>query len=412
MYKIGTFNKISPVGMGKLTDDYVVVENPDEAHGIILRSYDMHDMEFSDELLAIGRAGAGTNNSELGIVVFNAPGANANAVKELCLCGMIMAARNVPDGLAWAKTLKGSEGVGKQIEKGKGQFAGTEIMGKTLGIIGLGAIGRLVAESAVMLGMNVIGYDAFMTDAVREMLPPPVQVVDDLSELYPQCDYISIHVPANDATKGMMNAEAFAQMKDGVIFLNFARDKLMNDDDLLAALDGVIFLNFARDKLMNDDDLLAALASGKVAKYVTDFADDAVLNSDEPGIIVLPHLGASSAEAEDNCATMAVTQVMDYIENGNILNSVNMPTVILGPKKDCPRLSVICKASAESDVMFKLNQLELSDVVSGKRGEYAYILADLEDKKVDLEVAGIIRQRIIERCSELRKSSKKSTQSR
>lgn len=379
MYKIGTFNKISPVGMGKLTDDYVVVENPDEAHGIILRSYDMHDMEFSDELLAIGRAGAGTNNvpvdrcSELGIVVFNAPGANANAVKELCLCGMIMAARNVPDGLAWAKTLKGSEGVGKQIEKGKGQFAGTEIMGKTLGIIGLGAIGRLVAESAVMLGMNVIGYDAFMTDAVREMLPPPVQVVDDLSELYPQCDYISIHVPANDATKGMMNAEAFAQMKDGVIFLNFARDKLMNDDDLLAAL-----------------------ASGKVAKYVTDFADDAVLNSDEPGIIVLPHLGASSAEAEDNCATMAVTQVMDYIENGNILNSVNMPTVILGPKKDCPRLSVICKASAESDVMFKLNQLELSDVVSGKRGEYSYILADLEDKKVDLEVAGIIRQRVIE----------------
>ena len=378
MYQIGTFNKISPVGLGKLTDDYVVVENQGDAHGIILRSYDLHDMEFSDELLAIGRAGAGTNNvpvdrcSELGIVVFNAPGANANAVKELCICGMIMAARNVPDGIAWAKTLKGSEGVGPQIEKGKGQFAGTEIMGKTLGIIGMGAIGRLVSESALALGMNVIGYDAFMTDELKAQLPAEVKVVDDLAQLYPECDYISIHVPANDATKGMMNADAFAQMKDGVIFLNFARDKLMNDDDLLAAL-----------------------ASGKVAKYVTDFADDAVLNSDEPGIIVLPHLGASSAEAEDNCASMAVTQVMDYIENGNIRNSVNMPNVNLGPKKDCPRLSVICNANAESDVVFKLNQLELANVVSETRGDYSYILADLEDKTVDLQVAGVIRERII-----------------
>ncbi len=378
MYKIGTFNKISPVGLDKLTDEYVIVEDQNEANGIILRSYDMHDMEFSEDLLAIGRAGAGTNNvpvdrcSELGIVVFNAPGANANAVKELCLCGMIMAARNVPDGIAWAKTLKGSEGVGPQIEKGKGQFAGTEILGKTLGLIGLGAIGRLVADAALALGMNVIGYDAFMSDALKEQLPQGVMVVEDLAELYPQCDYISIHVPANDATKGMMNAAAFAQMKDGVIFLNFARDKLMNDDDLLAAL-----------------------ASGKVAKYVTDFADDAVLNADEPGIIVLPHLGASSAEAEDNCAAMAVTQVMDYIENGNIKNSVNMPNANLGPKGACPRLSVICKANAEPDVMFKLNELELANVVCETRGDYSYILADLEDKTIDLQVAGVIRARII-----------------
>ena len=378
MYKIGTFNKISPVGLDKLTDEYVIVEDQNEANGIILRSYDMHDMEFSEDLLAIGRAGAGTNNvpvdrcSELGIVVFNAPGANANAVKELCLCGMIMAARNVPDGIAWAKTLKGSEGVGPQIEKGKGQFAGTEILGKTLGLIGLGAIGRLVADAALALGMNVIGYDAFMSDALKEQLPQGVTVVEDLAELYPQCDYISIHVPANDATKGMMNAAAFAQMKDGVIFLNFARDKLMNDDDLLAAL-----------------------ASGKVAKYVTDFADDAVLNADEPGIIVLPHLGASSAEAEDNCAAMAVTQVMDYIENGNIKNSVNMPNANLGPKGACPRLSVICKANAEPDVMFKLNELELANVVCETRGDYSYILADLEDKTIDLQVAGVIRARII-----------------
>ncbi|MGN0706174.1 MAG: 3-phosphoglycerate dehydrogenase [Lentihominibacter sp.] len=378
MFKIGTFNKISPVGLDKLTDDYVLVENPDEAHGIILRSYDMHDMEFSDNLLAIGRAGAGTNNvpvdrcAQQGIVVFNAPGANANAVKELCICGMIMAARNVPEGYTWAKTLKGSEGVGKQIEKGKGQFAGTEISGKTLGVIGLGAIGRLVADAAISLGMSVIGYDAFLTDAVREILNPEVTVVDDLAALYPECDYISIHVPANDATKGMMNAEAFNQMKDGVMFMNFSRDKLMNDDDLLAALE-----------------------SGKIAKYVTDFADDAVLNADHPGIIVLPHLGASSAEAEDNCASMAVTQVMDYIENGNIINSVNMPRVSLG-KRTGRRLSVICKANAAADVLAKVAELELTNVVSGTRGEYSYILADLEDKQADLKIAGIIKARVLE----------------
>ena len=377
MYKIGTFNKISPVGLSKLTDDYSLVEDQNDAHGIILRSYDLHEMDFSKELLAIGRAGAGTNNvpvdrcSEEGIVVFNAPGANANAVKELCICGMILAARNVPEGIAWAKTLQGSEGVGKQIEKGKGQFAGTEIMGKTLGIIGLGAIGRLVADSAIALGMTVIGYDEFMNDGLKASLNPEVTVVDKLSDLYPQCDYISIHVPANDATKGMMNAEAFAQMKDGVMFMNFARDKLMNDDDLLAALE-----------------------SGKIAKYVTDFADDAVLNAGHPGIIVLPHLGASSAEAEDNCATMAVTQVMDYLENGNIKNSVNMPNVSLG-KREGARISVICKANAESDVLFKLNELELKNVASGTRGEYAYVLADLEDKAIDLKVAGVIRCRIL-----------------
>jgi len=377
MYKIGTFNKISPVGLSKLTDDYVLVEDQNDAHGIILRSYDLHEMDFSKELLAIGRAGAGTNNvpvdrcSEEGIVVFNAPGANANAVKELCICGMIMAARNVPEGLAWAKTLEGSEEVGKQIEKGKGQFAGTEIMGKVLGIIGLGAIGRLVAESALALGMEVVGYDEFMSDGLRSLLPSQVKVVDSLEELYPQCDYISIHVPANDSTKGMMNAAAFAQMKDGVKFLNFARDKLMNDADLIEAV-----------------------KSGKISKYVTDFADDAVLNAGIPGIVVLPHLGASSAEAEDNCATMAVTQVMDYLENGNIRNSVNMPNVNLGPRNGA-RLSVICKENAISDVLFKLSQLELDNVASEARGQYGYVLADLGDKTVDLNVAGVIRSRIL-----------------
>ena len=377
MYKIGTFNKISPVGLGKLTDDFALVEDQNEANGIILRSYDMHEMDFSDNLLAIGRAGAGTNNipvdrcAQQGIVVFNSPGANANAVKELCLAGMIMAARNIPAGIAWAKTLVGSECVGKQIEKGKGQFAGTEILGKTLGVIGLGAIGRLVANACVGLGMTVVGYDAFLSDKAKSELDPSITVVDDLNALYPQCDYISIHVPANDSTKGMMNAVAFAQMKDGVKFMNFSRDKLMNDDDLLAALD-----------------------SGKISTYVTDFADDAILNADKPNIIVLPHLGASSAEAEDNCASMAVTQVMDYLENGNIVNSVNMPAVSLGARKGT-RVSVIAKADAAAAVLAKVAELGAADVASATRGDYAYILAEVEADEAAIAIDGVIRARIL-----------------
>lgn len=377
MYKIGTLNKISPVGLDRLTDDYTVVEDVNEANGIILRSYDMHEMELSENLLAVGRAGAGVNNipldkcAEHGIVVFNSPGANANAVKELCLAGMIMAARNIPAGLAWTKTLVGSEGVGKQIEKGKGQFAGTEIMGKTLGVIGLGAIGRLVANACVGLGMNVIGYDAFLTDKAKAELDPTVTIVENLSDLYPQCDYISIHVPANDATKGMMNAAAFAQMKDGVKFMNFSRDKLMNDDDLLAALE-----------------------SGKIGTYVTDFADDAVLNADRPDIVVLPHLGASSAEAEDNCAVMAVNEVMDYLENGNIVNSVNMPAVSLGAKAG-PRVSVIAKSDAAAAVLAKLAELGAANVASATRGDYAYVLAEVNADEAAVAVDGVIRVRIL-----------------
>jgi len=377
MYKIGTFNKISPVGLNKLTDNFTLIEDQNEANGIILRSYDMHEMDFSDNLLAIGRAGAGTNNipvdkcAQQGIVVFNSPGANANAVKELCLAGMIMAARNIPAGIAWAKTLVGSEGVGKQIEKGKGQFAGTEILGKTLGVIGLGAIGRLVANACVGLGMNVIGYDAFLTDKAKAELDPAVTVVADLAEMYPQCDYISIHVPANDATKGMMNAEAFAQMKDGVKFMNFSRDKLMNDADLLAALE-----------------------SGKISTYVTDFADDAVLNADRPDIIVLPHLGASSEEAEDNCAVMAVSQVMDYLENGNIVNPVNMPAVSLGAKTGS-RVGIIAKADAAAAVIAKVAELGAANVASATRGDYAYILAEAEADEASFEIDGVVRVRVI-----------------
>ena len=358
MYKIGTLNKISPVGLARLTDDYTVVEDVAEANGIILRSYDMHEMELSDNLLAVGRAGAGVNNipldkcAEQGIVVFNAPGANANAVKELCLTGMLLAARNVPAGLTWASTL-----------------TGTEIKGKTLGVIGLGAIGVLVANAAETLGMKVIGYDPFLSVKAAHSLSNTIDIVDALKDLYPQCDYISIHVPVMDDTKGMIDAEAIAQMKDGVVFLNFARDKLVNDADMLAALE-----------------------SGKVKKYVTDFPNDAVIGKE--GVIATPHLGASSAEAEDNCAVMAADEIMDYLENGNIVNSVNMPACTLGPKKGT-RIAVISKA--DTGALEKVAAIADGDVINKTRGDYAYTLAETSGD-VDaaaLEGEGIIRVRIL-----------------
>ncbi len=375
MYKIGTLNKISPIGLARLTDDYTVTENIDEANGIILRSYNMHEMDFSENLLAIGRAGAGVNNipldkcAEQGIVVFNAPGANANAVKELCLAGMLLAARNIPAGLEWGSTLAGTEGVGKAVEKGKGQFAGTEIKGKTLGVIGLGAIGVLIANAAENLGMDVIGYDPFLSVKAAHSLSSTITIADSLKDMYPVCDYITIHVPATDETAGMINAEAFAQMKDGVVFLNFARDKLVNDMDMLAALD-----------------------SGKLRKYVTDFPNDTVIGKD--GVIAIPHLGASSAEAEDNCAVMAANEIMDYIENGNITNSVNMPACTLGPKK-ATRISVISKADAGA--LEKVAAVADGDVINKTRGDYAYTLAEASGD-VDasaIEGDGIIKVRIL-----------------
>ena len=375
MYKIATVNKISPVGLDCLTDDYTITEEIQEANSIILRSYSRHEMELSDELLAVGRAGAGVNNipldkcAEKGIVVFNAPGANANAVKELCLAGMLLAARNIPEGYEWAKTLEGTEEVGKAVEKGKGQFAGTEIKGKTLGVIGLGAIGVLVANAAEKLGMNVIGYDPFISLKSAHSLSNTISVTHALKDVLPLCDYITIHVPVMDSTKGMINAEAFEQMKDGVIFLNFARDKLVNDQDLIVALN-----------------------SGKVKKYVTDFPNDAVIG--QKGVIALPHLGASSSEAEDNCAVMAIEQVMDYLENGNIVNSVNMPACSLGPKKGT-RIAVISKADA--GVLEKVAAICEGDVVNKVRGDYAYTLAETDG---DIDVSsiageGVIRVRVI-----------------
>ena len=379
MFKIATLNKISPVGLSHLTDNYTITENVDEANAILVRSQAMHDMDFSDNLLSIARAGAGVNNipldrcAEEGIVVFNTPGANANAVKELVLAGMFMAARNIPEAVIWAKSLDSD--VLKAYEKGKGQFAGTEISGKTLGVIGLGAIGIKIANAAEALGMNVIGYDPFLTVNAAHRISNTAEIVNDMKDMLGKCDYITIHVPATDSTKGMMNKEVFDRMKDGAIFLNFSRDKLVNDADLMAAID-----------------------SGKIRKYVTDFATDELLHYNN--VIAIPHLGASSAEAEDNCATMAALQTMDYIENGNIVNSVNFPAVNLGAKTGT-RIAVLSKANDTiiSDVTAALNAKNavISNIISKTKGNFAYTLVETPAAVDSLEIANdsVIRVRII-----------------
>lgn len=385
MYKIATLNKISTVGLGRLTDQYTITEDIASANGILVRSQDMLTMEFSEALLGIARAGAGVNNipiercAEEGIVVFNTPGANANAVKELVLTGLFLGARNLSDALGWACTLAGTEEVGKAVEKGKGQFAGTEIQGKTLGVIGLGAIGVLVANAAQSLGMEVIGYDPYITIQAAHSLSNEISVVTDLGDLLPECDYISIHVPAMDATKGMINADSIAKMKSGVIFLNFSRDKLVNDADMLAALE-----------------------SGKVRKYVTDFPNDKLIG--QKGMVCIPHLGASTEEAEDNCAVMAADELMDYIENGNIRNSVNFPACSLG-KVVGTRVCILNKH--DSSVLSMITRtmsvmgLNVVNMVTKSKGDFACTLLDVEGAADEsaivakLSTEGIIKIRVI-----------------
>ena len=306
MYKIHCLNNISPEGLALLTDEYELTDNVEEADAILVRSADMHEMPVPANLKAVARAGAGVNNipldkfAEAGIAVFNTPGANANAVKELVLAGMLLASRDIIGGVEWVRANADDENVGKSAEKAKKQFAGGEIMGKALGVIGLGAIGAKVAQAAEALGMKVIGYDPAMDGiTVHEKVSPTVEFADDLAKLYPVCDFITIHVPALPATKMMINGEALAQMKDGVVFLNFSRDVLVDDEAMAAALE-----------------------SGKVAAYVTDFANPSVVKMERA--IVIPHLGASTAEAEDNCAKMAVEEVMAYLERGEKIHCVNM----------------------------------------------------------------------------------------
>ncbi len=390
MYQIATLNKISPAGMERFGSNYSFTDDINTAHGIMVRSHDMISMEFSDNLLAIARAGAGVNNipvdrcSEKGIVVFNTPGANANAVKELVIAGMLLAARNIPEALSWTHTLNEipAENVSKTVEKEKGQFAGRELRGKTLGVIGLGAIGVSVANTAAHFGMKVIGYDPFMTVHAAHELDRSIPIVADLSALLPQCDYVTIHVPVIDETKGMINSKRLEEMKDGVVLLNFARDKLVNDDNLIGAL-----------------------KSGKVKKYVTDFPNERVVGRD--GVLCIPHLGASTEEAEDNCAAMAAIELMDYLENGNIRNSVNFPSCTLGPlrKGQCARICIMNKnvPSILGKITGKMAEMNIniSNMNNRSKGDYAYTLIDIDsdideaELKKSLKAEGIMSVRVV-----------------
>ena len=363
MYQVKCLNKISKVGTSRFSDQYTcgdAVENP---HAILVRSAAMHDMELPSNLLAIARAGAGTNNipvdkcSEQGIVVFNTPGANANAVKELVLAALFLSSRKIDAGIAWAQGLKGQGAeVGKLVEKGKSAFAGPEIQGKTLGVIGLGAIGIRVANAAAHLGMKVYGYDPFLSVEAAWGLERSIHHALSLDDIYANCDYISLHVPLTPDTKGMINKETLARMKDPVRILNFARGDLVNNEDLLACLG----------------------ENGKVACYVTDFPSDDLLGVE--GVLPIPHLGASTPEAEDNCACMAGDEIMDYLENGNITNSVNLPNVSM-PRDGSERICIIHRNIPNTLGQFtgalgKVG-INIENMQSKSKKDYAYTILDV-----------------------------------
>ena len=355
--KILCLNKISPLGLKVLPSSYQITEDVNEAGAILVRSANMLEMELPANVLAVARAGAGVNNIPLeayakkGVVVFNTPGANANAVKELTILGMLLAARDIKGSMKWVDENKGDELINKSMEKAKGAFAGTEILGKTLGIIGCGAIGALVAQAAGGLGMHVIGVEPSQATIERNkhLLPKDMEIVSS-DELYARADYISVHVPLMDATKGMLNKEVFAKCKDGVIVVNCARDAIVNDDDMKEAL-----------------------ASGKVRKYVTDFPNHKTANMD--GVVAISHLGASTEEAEDNCAAMAASQVVDFVENGNIINSVNYPRIDLG-KKEGTRVVVLFEGDHVEEVSKLL--AGASKVGSGLKGNFGAVVAEVK----------------------------------
>ena len=366
--KIYCLNKISKVGLGVLPSNYKVVEELEGSDAVLVRSAAMHEMELPESVKCVARAGAGVNNipldkyAEKGIVVFNTPGANANAVKELTIAMMLLAARDIRGSMEWVKANKEDQEINKSMEKAKAAFAGTEILGKTLGVIGCGAIGALVADAAQKLGMKVVGVEPSMATRERyKELLVGVKFVE-LDELLKVSDYITVHVPLLDATRGMINKEALAKAKDGVIVINAARDALVNDDDMKEAL-----------------------ASGKVRRYVTDFPNYKSANTE--GVVAISHLGASTEEAEDNCAMMAANQVVKYIEEGNICNSVNYPNLCLGPKVG-PRLVVLTKGDASEKVLeaVKAKGGKVKKFVSGVKGNFGAVLMELESEVKELPV--------------------------
>ena len=388
MYNVLTLNSISEVGLSKLNPKkYIIGDDIKDPEGIILRSYDMHEMELPESLAAVARAGAGTNNipidkcSEKGIVVFNTPGANANAVKELVLTGIFLSSRKIVEGIEWAKELKGKDNVDKLVEKGKGQFTGPEIMGKKLGVIGLGAIGVLVANAAISLGMEVYGYDPFLSVDAAWSLSSKVKRAGTREELVAACDYITIHVPLNDSTRGMYNKDLFDITKPGARLLNFARGGLVDTAALKEALE-----------------------KGTITEYITDFPDAEVINLDH--VICIPHLGASTPESEENCAEMAAMELKQYLEYGNIKNSVNFPSCSI-PYTGKARLAILHRnvkgmvgavANAISD-----EGLNIDNMVNNNKGEYAYTLIDVDTfngKGQEIadrlsKVDGIVKVRIV-----------------
>lgn len=386
MYKINCLNPIADVGLKNFTEKYEVTADVQEADGILVRSASMHEMELPERLLAVARAGAGVNNipldrcAEHGVVVFNTPGANANGVKELVIAGMLLAARDVIGGIEWVKDSRENPDIAKAAEKEKKNFAGTEIMGKKLGVIGLGAIGVKVANAAIGLGMEVYGYDPYLSVNAAWNLSRSVIHVLNVDDIYAQCDYITIHVPLLDSTKGMINAVSIAKMKEGVILLNFARDLLANEKDVLEGLQ-----------------------SGKIARYVSDFPNP--VTAGRKGCIVIPHLGASTEESEDNCAVMAVEELKDYLENGNIRNSVNYPACDMGICSQAGRVAIFHKNTANMITKFTAEfgekGINISDMTNKSRGEVAYTMLDVEEKPTEEiisaleQIKGVFRVRIV-----------------
>lgn len=384
--KVNCLNPIAACGLDMLDSQYEITENTAEADAVLVRSASMHDMDLPDSLLAVARAGAGVNNipldvcAEKGIVVFNTPGANANGVKELVIASLLLAARDITGGIQWCKENKDDENIAKSGEKAKKAFAGTEIKGKKLGIIGLGAIGVLVANAANRLGMDVYGCDPYLSVEHALNMSRDVTMVKTNEELYEMCDYLTVHVPLLDSTKGMFNKAAFDKMKDGVVLLNFSRDTLVNEEDMKEAL-----------------------ASGKIGKYVVDFPNPNTVNM--PNTIVTPHLGASTQESEDNCAKMAVSEIRDFIENGNIRNSVNYPNCDAGVCSTAGRITIAHKnvpnMLTQFTSLFSKDGVNIENMMNKSRGDYAYTILDICSDSTDEVVKelealdGVIRVRVI-----------------